>query len=154
VILFGPNAAQVAQSPAMTSVLDAAAKQGRPWTVLPVDSSQNWGAASTQLVHGLMDEQALAIVALDRNASHLAVQLALKSFVPVIALSGDKALTSTNVPWVFRLSAETVPADALGLLQAATARSGANPEALRRVLASGADLGGIAFLQTGEPVRP
>ena len=52
-----------------------------------------------------MDEHALAIVALDRNASHLSEQLALKSFVPVVALSGDKSLTSTNIPWIFRLPA-------------------------------------------------
>ena len=122
--------------------------------LLPVDSTQNWGAASTELVHGLMDEHALAIVALDRNASHLAVQLALKSFVPVIALSADKTLTSTNVPWIFRLPAETAPEDAMSLLQTAAARSGANPEALRQVLASGADLHGVAFLDTGEPSRP
>ncbi len=56
---------------------------------MPVASDQNWGAASTQLVHALMDEHALAIVALDRDAAHLSEQLALKTFVPVIALSSD-----------------------------------------------------------------
>jgi len=61
-------------------------------------------------------KHALAMVALDRNASHLAEQLALKSFVPVVALSSDKTLTSTNVPWIFRLSPETKPAAALRLL--------------------------------------
>ena len=34
------------------------------WMLLPVESDQNWGAASTQLVHALMDEHVLAIVAL------------------------------------------------------------------------------------------
>ena len=38
-----------------------------------------------------MDEHALAIVALDRDAAHLAEQLALKAFVPVVALSEDKS---------------------------------------------------------------
>ena len=104
---------------------------------MPVASDQNWGAASTQLVHALMDEHALAIVALDRDAAHLAEQLALKAFVPVVALSSDKKLTSTNIPWIFRLPPETTPAAALGLLEAAAARSGANPERLRDVLASG-----------------
>jgi len=46
---------------------------------VPVESDQNWGAASTQLVHALMDEHALAIIALDRNAAHLSEQLALKA---------------------------------------------------------------------------
>jgi hypothetical protein len=119
--------------------------------LLPVESVQNWGAASTELVHALMDEHALAIVALDRDASHLAEQLALKSFVPVLALSGDKALTSTNVPWIFRLPAATVPSDALRVLEAAAERSGANADRLRDVLASGRPIAGRAFLSGGEP---
>ena len=151
VVLFGPHATDVAQSPEVVAELAANAAKGREWKLVPVASDQNWGAASTQLVHALMDEHALAIVALDRNASHLAEQLALKSFVPVVALSSDKALTSTNVPWIFRLPAETTPAFALRLLQRAADRSGANPERLRDVLASGDEVSGVAFLPTGEP---
>jgi hypothetical protein len=70
--------------------------------------------------------------------------------VPVVALSSDKTLTSTNVPWIFRLPAETAPAAALRLLEAAEGRSGANPERLRDALASGDELTGFAFLPTGE----
>jgi branched-chain amino acid transport system substrate-binding protein len=151
VVLFGPKAAEIAQSPEMQAELASAASKGREWKLEPVASDQNWGVASTQLVHALMDEHALAIVALDRNAAHLAEQLALKAFVPVVALSSDKALTSTNVPWIFRLPPETTPAAALGLLEAATVRSGANPELLRDVLASGDLISGVAFLPTGEP---
>jgi len=98
-----------------------------------------------------MDEHALAIVALNSDAAHLAEQLALKTFVPVIALSGDKKLTSTNVPWIFRLPAGTAPVEALRLLETAVARSGANSGRLRDVLASGDQLAGVAFLPTGEP---
>jgi len=116
-----------------------------------VESGQNWGAASTALVEALMDQHALAIVALDRNASHLAEQLSLKSFVPVIALSSDKTLTSTNIPWIFRLQPDTTPATALRMLMGAACRSGANPEKLRDVLASGKAIDGFAFLSTGEP---
>jgi len=83
VILFGPRAAEIAQSPEVQAELAAAARKGQAWKLLPVESGQSWGAASTALVHALMDEHALAIVALDRNAGHLAEQLALKSFVPV-----------------------------------------------------------------------
>ena len=119
--------------------------------LLPVESDQNWGAASTQLIHALMDEHALAIVALDREAGHLSEQLALKSFVPVIALSSDKTLTSTNIPWIFRLQPETTPATAVRMLVAGVGRSGANPERLRDVLASGDEISGEAFLPTGEP---
>ncbi|HXR39325.1 MAG TPA: ABC transporter substrate-binding protein [Terracidiphilus sp.] len=151
VVLFGPRAAEIARSPDVVAALADGRAQGREWTLLPVESGQNWGAASTQLVHALMDEHALAIVALDRDASHLAEQLALKSFVPVVALSNDKALTSTNVPWIFRLPADSTPASAVRLLKAAEERSGANAERLRDVLASGDAMNGVAFSPTGEP---
>jgi ABC-type branched-subunit amino acid transport system substrate-binding protein len=150
-VLFGPKAAEVAASPVVQAELTFGATKGRPWKLLPVESDQNWGAASTALVHALMDEHALAIVALDRNSSHLAEQLALKSFVPVLALSSDKSLTSNNIPWIFRLQPETTPATALRMLVAAVCRSGANPERLRDVLASGNAVSGVAFLPTGEP---
>ncbi len=151
VVLFGPHADAVAQSAEMQAQLRGVIGPGRPWTLLPVASDQNWGAASTQLVHALMDEHALAILALDRDAAHLAEQLALKAFVPVVALSEDKMLTSTNVPWIFRLPAATTPPAAIRLIQSAAERSGANPEKLRDVLASGQSIDGVAFLSTGEP---
>jgi branched-chain amino acid transport system substrate-binding protein len=151
VVLFGPQAGKVAQSTEMLAQLAAGFDKGRTWVLVPVASDQNWGAASTQLVHALMDEHALAIVALDRDSAHLAEQMALKAFVPVVALSGDKKLTSTNVPWIFRLPASTAPAAALRLIETATERSGTNPERLRDVLASGNMLAGLAFLPTGEP---
>jgi len=83
--------------------------------------------------------------------THLAEQLALKALVPVVALSGDKKLTSTRVPWIFRLPVETNPATALRLLKTAAIRSGANSERLRDVLASKDDISEVAFLPTGEP---
>jgi len=135
----------------MQAAMASAATSDQTFALLPVASDQNWGAASTQLVHALMDQHALAILTLDRDAAHLAEQLALKAFVPVIALSSDKALTSTNVPWIFRLPAATTPAAALRILQAAATRSGPNAEKLRDVLASGDNLSGVAFLTTGEP---
>ncbi len=155
IVLFGPHAEQVAHSPQMAAALATASAKGRVWQLLPVASDQNWGAASTQLVHELMDEHALAVVALDRDSSHLALQLALKDFVPVIALSSDKTLTSANIAWIFRLPPTTAPSAALGLLQAALARGGirasANPQQLRDALASGNRIAGFAFLPTGEP---
>jgi ABC-type branched-subunit amino acid transport system substrate-binding protein len=150
VVLFGPNAKETAQSAGVLKALRDGTGSGRQWTLLPVDSGQNWGAASTQLVHALMDEHALAIVALDRDSSHLAEQLALKCFVPVVALSEDKSLTSANIPWIFRLAAGTAPADALRLLEQAAVRGGANSEQMRDVLASGSPISGIAFQPTGE----
>lgn len=146
VVVFGPRAVQLAQSGDVVQELDSSR-----WKIVPVESDQNWGVASTQLVHALMEEHALAIVALDRNAAHLAEQLSLKAFVPVIALAGDRSLTSTNVPWIFRMPASMGAASAMRVLRLAEERSGPNPERLRDVLASGNDLAGIAFLDTGEP---
>jgi hypothetical protein len=97
-----------------------------------------------------MDEHALAIIALDRDAAHLAEQLALKSFVPVLALSNDKSLTSANIPWIFRLPAGTAPESALQLLAGAAVRNGASPEKIREALASGRVIAGVAFQPTGE----
>jgi ABC-type branched-subunit amino acid transport system substrate-binding protein len=150
VILFGPGAGEIAQSPALAEELRAGMQGGRAWLALPIDSRQNWGAASSQLVHALMDEHAIAIVALDRDASHLSEQLALKSFVPVVALSDDKSLTAANVPWIFRLPSGTSPVSALRLLKQGVERVGANPEKVRDLLASGGDVSGWAFLATGE----
>jgi branched-chain amino acid transport system substrate-binding protein len=149
VVLFGAQASEAAKSPDVQRAL-ASASGVSSWKLLPIDSKQNWGAASTQLVHALMDEHALAIVALDRDAAHLAEQLALKAFVPVIALSNDKTLTSTNVPWIFRMPPDTSAAAVIRILQTAVAQSGANPQRLRDVLASGASLAGAAFRSTGE----
>lgn len=153
VVLFGPNAKATAESAEVLSALHNGIGGGRKWSLLPVESSQNWGAASTQLVHALMDEHALAIIALDRDSSHLSEQMALKCFVPVVAISNDKSLTSANIPWIFRLKADTRPAEALRLLEQAEARGGANPQRVRNVLAAGDKISGIAFEHTGE-VRP
>jgi len=149
VIVFGKQAVSIVQSPEMR---EASGANGTAWQLLPVASDQNWGTASTQLVHALMDEHALAILALDRDAAHLAEQLALKAFVPVIALSNDKMLTSTNVPWIFRLPASTLPAEAIRLIETAAARSGINPVRLRNLLSSGQSIDGKAFVSTGEPI--
>jgi hypothetical protein len=121
--------------------------------LLPVESGQNWGAATTQLVHALADGHAFAIIAMGRDSSHLSEQMALKFFVPVVALSNDKSLTSTNIPWIFRMAEGTAPADALRLLKQAAARDGANSQQVREVLASGRTIAGIAFEPTGEVRR-
>jgi hypothetical protein len=154
IVVFGRGANEIAQAPEVLSVLGAGSPQGPRLSLAPVESGQNWGAASTQLVHALMDGHALAILALDRDAAHLAEQLALKCFVPVVALSNDASLTSANVPWIFRLPAGTTPAAALRVLRQAAARQGANPERVRDLLASGDAIAGMAFLSTGEPRKP
>jgi branched-chain amino acid transport system substrate-binding protein len=157
VAFFGSNATKVAASAPVELALSGSGK-ARAWKTIAVDSDPNWKAAdwrvwsgSSALVRALWDEHAIALVALDRDASHLAEQLSLKAFVPVLALSDDRSLTEVNVPWIFRMPSATTPAEAVAVLQAAEAQSGPNPERLRDVLASGAELAGVAFEQTGEP---
>jgi branched-chain amino acid transport system substrate-binding protein len=150
VVLFGPNAKQAAESPEVVAVLHEGAKDGRPWMLVPIESGQNWGMASTQLVHAMMDDHALAVIALDRDSSHLSEQIALKCFVPVVALSNDKSLTSANIPWIFRMAAGSRPENALRMLEQAAARGGVTPQRVRDELASGNVIAGVAFEASGE----
>jgi branched-chain amino acid transport system substrate-binding protein len=153
VVIFGPRATEIAKSDEIADELRTRSTSGKHWIVVPVNSDQNWGAASTQLVHALMDEHAVAVLALDRNSSHLSEQLALKAFIPVLALSDDRTLTSANIPWIFRLPQGTSTAAALHILKEAVAKVGADPEKVRDLLASGRDLSGIAFLPSGESAQ-
>ncbi len=79
----------------------------------------------------------LGLIATDRNSSHLAEQLAAKSFVPLIAVSADHTLTSVNIPWVMRLPADTAIEDALSRFLAAAEKSGPNRGRLLRWLVAG-----------------
>jgi hypothetical protein len=151
IVLFGPKAAAIAASPEMQAELASSAIKRHEFKLSPIESDQNWEAASTALVHALMDDHALAVIALDRDSSHLAEQMALKSFVPVVALTADRTLTSMNIPWIFRLQPHTTPATAMRMIVAAECRSGANPERLRNVLASEEGIDGVAFRPAGEP---
>jgi len=146
IVVFGPDAAKLAEG----------AKQpfDRGWELIAIESSQNWGAASAELVEALTEKHPLTILALDRDSAHLSEQLALKTFVPVVAIASDRTLTSTNIPWIFRMPAGTSPAAALGLIEACVREGGNDPERLRALLASGKSIAGVAFAQTGEPKRP
>jgi hypothetical protein len=128
------------------------------WKLLPISTDavgqqgrNDWGAASTLLVRALTEEHPVAIVALDRASAHLAEQLSLKFFVPVIAISDDTTLTSTNVPWIFRLPGDTKPLNAVRLAAAALETCGGNAERIRDLLASGRETAGFVFLSNGEP---
>ena len=110
-----------------------------------------WGKASSELVRAVFDQNVLGIIALDRDSSHLAEQFGVKAFVPVIAISSDHALTSTNIPWIFRMPEGTSLDHALQTLVAAELQSGPSRTKLREVLASGTQVAGVSFQSTGEP---
>jgi phosphoribosylcarboxyaminoimidazole (NCAIR) mutase len=98
------------------------------------------------LVNLLYDGNAVGIIAVGRNASHLAEQLSAKAFVPVIAISADSALTAVNLPWIFRLPVDATLEDAVGTMTAAAEKSGPNRGRLRDALASSG-----RFDNRGEP---
>jgi hypothetical protein len=92
----------------------------------------------------------LALIVLDRASSHLAEQIAVKSFVAVVAIFSDRALTSTNIPWIFRLPKGTPLAPALASLSAAIEQAGPNRASIQEWLASGKPLAGVRFQSSGE----
>jgi ABC-type branched-subunit amino acid transport system substrate-binding protein len=129
--LFGPGADQAAHE--LAGVL--AAYKGR-YEVVSVVANTPWGQGSTDLVKLIYEPSTLAMISTDRNTSHLAEQLAIKSFVPLMALSSDKSLTAVNIPWIFRLPAGTSLPDALRAMLDAAEKSGPNRGRLREVLAA------------------
>ena len=98
----------------------------------------------------MYDDHVLALIALDRASSHLAEQMAVKAFVPVLAISSDRMLTSTNIPWIFRMPQATPLQAAVNCLSAAIDRSGPNRAEIRKLLASGEPVAGVRFDPTGE----
>ena len=125
---------------------------GRPDTNWWACRRKERGArAPSALVELMGQERLIGMIATDRNSSHLAEQLAVKMFVPLIALSGDRSLTSLNIPWIFRMPADAPVEQAVRTMAEATEKVGANRGRVRKVLASGAFLaGGVRFDARGE----
>jgi hypothetical protein len=66
-------------------------------------------------------------------------------------MSTDHMLTSTNIPWIFRVPQGTTLDQTLRVFAEAVNRAGVNREKVRAVLASGNEIAGIRFETTGEP---
>ena len=115
IAVFGPNAEEAVHTPEALHAVQLAANSGQHISLIGISSDASWGKSSSQLVDAIYSQHVLGIIALDRNSSHFAEQLGLKSFVPVLALATDKTLTSTNIPWIFRMPAQTTlrPGDCL-----------------------------------------
>ncbi|MGA8345480.1 MAG: ABC transporter substrate-binding protein [Candidatus Sulfotelmatobacter sp.] len=148
--VFGPHADELIRSPETVRMLSAFNATGKHLSLIAIPSETSWGRASDDLVKAVYQEHVLALIALDRPSSHLAEQIAVKSFVPVVAISSDRALTSTNIPWIFRLPEGTTLQQALRCLSAAIRQAGPNRASIRELLASGKPLAGTRFESTGE----
>ena len=157
IAVFGPNAEEAIASAEVQAVLTEASKTasktttGLRFQLIAVPSDVSWGKASTGLVSAIFDQNVLGVIALDRDSSHLAEQLAVKSFLPVLALSADRALTSTNIPWIFRLPQGATLEQAVRCFLSAEEQAGPNTGRIRDLLASGAEIAGLRFASTGEP---
>ena len=81
-VVFGPVAEQAVSASEVRAAIEPL---GGRYLLAPVDADKPWGQASTDLVRLLYQENAVGIIAVGRAAGHLAEQLAVKSFVPVIA---------------------------------------------------------------------
>ncbi len=150
IAVFGPHADELVRAPEIQRVLNAVGAAGKPIELIAIPSDIPWGKASADLVHAVYQEHVVAMIALDRPSSHLAEQIAVKSFVPVLAISSDRALTSTNIPWIFRLPEGTSLPQAVRALSAAIEQAGPNRAAIRDVLASGKAVSGISFKNNGD----
>ena len=117
---------------------------------MAIPSELSWGKASQQLVNAVYQDHAVALIALDRASSHLAEQIAVKSFLPVLAISSDRTLTTTNIPWIFRLPQNASLDQAVRCLADAIHRVGPNREKVRDLLSSGTAMAGLSFSKTGE----
>ena len=157
--VFGPRATDLVRLPEISRLLSGLNVSGKNFSLIAIPSEAAWGRASKDLVNAIYQDHALALVALDRASSHLAEQIAVKAFIPVLAISSDRSLTSTNIPWIFRLPERTSLEEAVKCLSAAITQAGPNRSGIREVLASGKTLAGLRFESNGEakeqfPLRP
>ena len=91
------------------------------------------------------------MVATDRASAHLAEQIAVKALIPVVAISGDRTLTSANMPVDIPPGDRHAPAEAVRCLSEAAEKAGGNREKIRAYLASGNTVAErYSFASTGE----
>ncbi len=150
VAVFGPHADQAVNDASVTRLLRGLQGRGKQIKLIPIPSEAQWGKASADLVNAVYGQHAVAMIALDRNASHLAEQIGVKSFVPVLAISADRTLTTTNIPWIFRLPEGSTFSQTLAVLADAVERAGNNREKIRDLFASGSEIAGVRFDAAGE----
>lgn len=150
IAVFGPGADKVIASPEVANIIRDPGTPSRHYSLVAISSDVAWGKASTGLVNAIYQDKVLGVIAMDRNAAHLAEQIGSKAFVPVLAISSDRMLTTTNIPWIFRMPEGTPLEKALDVFAGAVSASGADRGKIRAYLASGEPVAGISFTATGD----
>jgi len=71
--------------------------------------SGQWGADAVEAARMVTDDEAAGLIApTDGAATHLALQVAGRTAVPVVSLCPDSSVTRTGVPWMVRVVPSTV----------------------------------------------
>lgn len=149
IAVFGPGVDKAIATSEIVNLTKDLATSGHRYSLIAIPSDVAWGKASTGLVNAIYDN-VVGVIATDRSAAHLAEQIGSKTFVPVIAISADRMLTTTNVPWIFRLPEDTTLERALNVFAEAVSASGPDRGKIRAYLASGNTIAGVSFAPTGD----
>jgi len=81
--------------------------RGVPYQIIQRWAGDPWGAGSREVIKLVYQDRVWAIIAYRDGAGHIAQQISVKAYVPVIApLSTAQSVTATGVPWIFRLPPE------------------------------------------------
>ena len=68
-----------------------------------------WGADAVEAARMVLDDGAQGLIAPPNGAAtHLALQVAGRTAVPVISLCGDSSVSGTGVPWMVRIAPATI----------------------------------------------
>lgn len=63
-----------------------------------------WKGGGREMIRLVYEDNAVAVISFLSASSHIAEQVAAKSFVPVLTpIASDTSLTRARVPWIFRL---------------------------------------------------
>ena len=68
-----------------------------------------WGAVAVEAARMVLDDGAQGLIAPPNGAAtHLALQVAGRTAVPVISLCADSSVSQTGVPWMVRIASTTI----------------------------------------------
>lgn len=89
---------------ALTMANQKGGYQGRPFKRVIRWADSPWSAGSQEMIRFAYQDNVVAVITYLSAASHIAEQIALKTYLPVITpVATDTTLTHARVPWIFRL---------------------------------------------------
>jgi len=102
-----PEAASLSNG-VLLAVAEANASSTRKVSVVIRGRVGQWGADAVEAARMVLDDGALGLISPpDGAATHLALQVAGRTAVPVITLCGDSSVSRTGVPWMLRVVPRT-----------------------------------------------